>query len=510
VPLTETSPGAQRARTLVVSAARRLGPWVLYFIALYVVLRPVLLTTVAADDLINPFSQLYHGGSSLPDILRNNWKVVTATGHFNYIGQSIGSAVVYLWLFFVADLEIHYTTVYAVSKYVVFAISFLVLAELIRATLRYGGFATHRWRIRAGVLVTAGLLIQIHIPWSNDPVASYPLAGYLTAAVGFAFILLFLWTTASWTWTRVGITGAFGVLAVLYYEFNSFALAAVGPVLAYEILRQRRDPQLLRQRVTQAFACVGPAALTVVYFYSRNKAQSANYEGTAISLGDRFPTVFRNGMLSSLPGTSWSRAEDWMPYPSPWTQRIILYFAIALGLIGSILWLTRKVASETASSSRSITRLLIASSALFIYWAGATLTQTATVKIQKEASGIGQVYNYYAIGASAFGALFVVAAFAVDRRKIPLAVRGLVLGAVILVCANQYRTNTNVTIQFNGVVVPTGNLLNVYSEGRDMTQRCQALDWWKTMGWPEYYWLDMEIGMNLSYELYRGEPFCRR
>jgi hypothetical protein len=199
-----------------------------------------------------------------------------------------------------------------------------------------------------------------------------------------------------------------------------------------------------------------------------------------------------------------------MPYPSPWTQRIILYFAIALGLIGSILWLTRKVASETASSSRSITRLLIASSALFIYWAGATLTQTATVKIQKEASGIGQVYNYYAIGASAFGALFVVAAFAVDRRKIPLAVRGLVLGAVILVCANQYRTNTNVTIQFNGVVVPTGNLLNVYSEGRDMTQRCQALDWWKTMGWPEYYWLDMEIGMNLSYELYRGEPFCRR
>jgi hypothetical protein len=41
-----------------------------------------------------------------------------------------------------------------------------------------------------------------------------------------------------------------------------------------------------------------------------------------------------------------------------------------------------------------------------------------------------------------------------------------------------------------------------------MEERCAALNSWKTMGWPEYYWLDMELGLNESYKIFHGEAFC--
>ena len=63
-------------------------------------------------------------------------------------------------------------------------------------------------------------------------------------------------------------------------------------------------------------------------------------------------------------------------------------------------------------------------------------------------------------------------------------------------------------MKFNERTAPVGNLLNVYADGRSAEDRCIALEWWKSMGWPEYYWVGTEVGMNAAYKKYKDVAFC--
>jgi hypothetical protein len=54
------------------------------------------------------------------------------------------------------------------------------------------------------------------------------------------------------------------------------------------------------------------------------------------------------------------------------------------------------------------------------------------------------------------------------------------------------------------------NLLVAFADKPPMVQRCAAFEAWKAMGWPEYYWLDMELGMNATYLKFHGQEFCRK
>jgi hypothetical protein len=67
-----------------------------------------------------------------------------------------------------------------------------------------------------------------------------------------------------------------------------------------------------------------------------------------------------------------------------------------------------------------------------------------------------------------------------------------------------------VTLKFNQIMTPTRELLVAFAEQPPMTERCLKLDQWKAMGWPEYYWLDLELGMNLMYRVSHQQEFCQR
>ncbi len=473
-------------------------------------LRPVLLTAIAADDLINPFSQIYHAGNDFGSILDRTLKSVSSTGHFNYLGQSIGSLIVALWSYLIGDLGIRYSLVYATTKFLVFLLCIEVTARAIRQTLLFCGQIKSLWSIRLVTLLVIVLPIQIHIPWSNDPVASYPLSGYLTATVGLAFILSVFRLLNDNRYSSAFVAGLLGSSAVLYYEFNAFAVLSVAPLLGFSTIKVFNDPLMRRKKLITSFLAVFPAAATTVFFYLRNNATSVDYSGTAVSFESPFAKTFYQGIVGVLPGSSWNIGFDWLPNDLSISFNYWRQYVLGIGLFSLIYLFKRHWTVRETGAKAPFSQVLIAISPFFIYWMGATFTQTSTVKVQQEAVRIGQVYNYYAVGAVCSVVLAVVLLMRIDFSKLSTLTRSFLIGLMFIFGAFQFVVNWNVTTQFNGALSGNRNLLVAFAERPPMLERCQVLDAWKSMGWPEYYWLDMELGMNESYRIYHGEEFCKR
>jgi hypothetical protein len=157
-------------------------------------------------------------------------------------------------------------------------------------------------------------------------------------------------------------------------------------------------------------------------------------------------------------------------------------------------------------SSAKVKPILVVGS-LLIYWFGATFTQAATLKVQQEAVRIGQVYNYYAVGALCFGLIVIIGVSSIRGRR---ALASALLISTCIVGVVQYSFNSAVTHQYNAATSSTGGLLTSIDPNVPNEQRCAALDLWKSVGWPEYYWLDMELGLQRLGEVYWQQPFCER
>jgi hypothetical protein len=503
----ETKVGAGSFR----EAVARIVPWALFLGSAVLLLRPVLLTAITADDLINPFSQTYHAGTGLDPIIRRTWHFVSLTGHFNYLGQSVGSMTLLVWSYLIGNFDIRYSFVYSTTKYVVYVVCILVASALVRSILHRAGLDSSKWHVRGAVLVTTAGLLQIHVPWSNDPVASYPLAGYLTAAAGFGFLVLVLKTLATDSVTWAIVCGLWGAAAVLYYEFNSFAVLSSAPLLIVFLLDKRAKEVRLRSSLKIPILVVGPAAITTVFFYLRNRAASAAYSGTSISLDDPFLATFGKGLVNSLPASSLPLASDWLAEPLRYHFEVQRNFLLGCILLGLLFWTNRRTPWRSNVRGNLRKRWLTAGAlALIIYSVGATFSQTSTEKVQTEAVRVGQVYNYYAISATSVGLLIVIGVWTFNWNRIHRSLRLILVAVSLLFIGFQYNLNANILYKFNGMMTASRDLLVAYAEQPSMERRCEALDRWKALGWPEYYWLDMELGLNASSVIYRREEFCTR
>lgn len=488
----------------------RCAPWIFFISSAAFLLRPVLLTAIAADDLINPFAQIYHAGTGIGPILRRTWDSVSATGHFNYFGQAFGSFVVSIWNYLIGNFGIRYSLVYATTKFLVYLLCIEVAARSIKHALAFSGRIYEIWILRIALLLAIALPIQIHIPWSNDPVASYPLSGYLTATIGVGYILLVFRFLSRTTLTSALLAGIYGASAVLYYEFNSFAILSVAPILGHYVWNSRTNLIQLKTRLMTSIVVVLPAATTTIYFYLKNRAASADYSGTAVSFASPFPKTFAQGMVSVLPGSSWNLAFEWLPNSLSFPSSYIKQFLVGVVLFLCLFLFRKRWARLNAPEDFSISRLYLVISPFAIYWLGSTFTQTSTVKVQQEALRIGQVYNYYAVGALCSAVIAILIFARVNWQRVNIYLKSSLVGILFFFGAFQFVVNWNVTTQFNGALSGNRNLLAVFADKPPMAKRCAALDTWKSMGWPEYYWLDMELGMNASYEIYHGEKFCER
>lgn len=479
--------------------------WVLYFICTYSFLRPAITTVVVADDLINPFNYEFR---SLNDFLERS------NGHFNYIGHLIGSLTFAFWARAIGSLGINFTLVYGITKFLIFVVSLLAIANASKRILHFAGGDCNLWMLRMFTLLVGAGFMQLHVPWSNDPVASYPVSGFLSAAVGYIFVGSYFWIIKSDSVPKSLLVGLIGVVATLMYEYNIFAVVGVVPIAIYGYSKCAETRNQLIKLIRRDIVAISPAIIVAVSFYARARNNGNYYAGTDISVDRSFMLSSLIAFTNSLPGAGWPRSEAWL-----WLQESPRYGFVSIPLvvvsvITSVATLTivsvlSRGLRDGAYSRLSMTRLVIAGSPVLVYWLGSTLIQANTTKVKAEESGLGEVYLYYSVGALAVATFVAIGYLQFLQNYSSKRLR--LISATVLVVLLAYQANVNDAIQkqFNRSFVPTVSLIDAIDGGVPMVERCTALSEWVAIEWPAYYEEEMLLGLNQHFHRYEGEPFCK-
>ena len=501
------SPVATLRRTVGHPVAVAVGQWALFVVMSALALKPVLTTAIVADDFYVLFYTEQLGGGSFVKALEIGMDGASL-GHFNYLGQVIGAMTSWLWIQLSFVHDVRFSVVFAATKLVVYLAVASAAARFCRRALAAGGVSLSPWRTRIYVAVALFGSLQIHVPWSNDPTGSYPMAGFASAAIGFFVLSFAVDAYVEPSWRRSIGLGIAACAAVLYYEINVAVAIALVPVAC--MLAFRRDDEGRRswRNVLLAGIPLGiPAFVTLVLrLTTQPEPGGFEYSGTTISTDATLIPSFLKALVSSLPGSAWKLSRDWLATPI-WIRvtpvLLLVLFAVVLGVLAKL-----HPYPERARVSRP---WLLASlvAAPLIYWVIATAIQSATPKVRSESLGIGYVYNYYAIGAVSVAVLVVITAVViapvVRHRGIVLAV---LVPVVVAALSVQFLISSNVRARLAEVTEPNADLLTAYADHLPIDQRCDALIIWTNGAWPEYYERGVVDGLESASETYRDEPFC--
>lgn len=490
------------------SAAPRVVWSIAYLVVSYVVLYPILVAPVVADDYVNPFVQADDGGPTLLDGLRYSWTGTTEGASFRLLGGMVGSAVNWSTLWLSTTFDIGITSLYLVLKFTLIILCAVSVAWFWNQLSMVIGRRVGRFEALAFVSIALFTTLQIHAYWSNDPVANYPLVGFGAAALGFLFLGSAVRFTRLKTIGSATIATVAALAAVSYYEMNVAAVMAASLLLGLITVRLWND----RARRWKVF--MGSMMIIVVpalYILAGRRVtgdQSQSYGGTTVRLGSSALRTFGLGLASSLPGAAWRLSIDTLGGTLG-----IVSFAIAVTVLLiwiSIVWIERVRNAEDSQvpwiRDRRLTVVLFA--AMVSYWFIAVGVQAITVKVQDETLRLGYVYTSYCVGAAVVALGLAIAARSVcgDRRlRAYLPVLGAVAVSFVLV---QQTVNWRLSEQLNASLIPNRQLLAAFDDSTTPPERCQALLAWTSGGWPEYYETGMIEGLDVAYEYYFGEPFC--
>jgi len=332
------------------------------------------------------------------------------------------------------------------------------------------------------------------------------MSGYASVIFG----LFAIWAAAqfiknSTTWTFIVLAPIVLLTAILYYEMNIAIMPAIAVLaIGYHTSDSlRRKSSLRKLSIIAAVYCI-PASITIV-LQKMNAAASVSYEGTEIALTLKAINTFGKMMVSSLPFSSWHLGFDWVTQYPTFKNSMLLLTPLFILMFGAIGLIKRRPSRKTQTKG-----MFWLFSSLAMYWIFATAIQSFTVKVQNEASRIGNVYNFYAVGSTVF-VIFFSAVFLIvfQSLKKPLA-KAFILTPVFLAVGSQVFLNLSIQQQHFSMLPQTRNLLVSYSERLPIESRCNFLQIWLGMGWPPYYSNSMTTGLEKSYQERFKEPFCGR
>jgi hypothetical protein len=482
---------------------REVWRWLAYIGLSALFLRPILTTAIFADDFVNPFAQYASVGLSPSETIHFAWTQTNATGHFNYLGQLIGTIYTAVLLWIASVPGIRFSTMYALLKLFSFIGVATMTAALLRETCRYIGREISLWRSQILVTVCLFSTLQIHIAWSNDPVGSYPLAGFVSALVGLAGFTATLVAVRYRVAWMPWLAAAVGAFSVVYYEINAAVVAA--SVLLLVLHGVFVEPPSNRWKFARYAAPVAVVPLVLVLLLQRRAApQSGNYGGTSFVLGKTMVRTYGKNLVSSLPTAAWGLTREYLDNPLQLRVVAVVTFTVVAAVLAT---LGSKFGLQGSSNSWSGRRVLCVVLPLCAYWAGATLIQSSTSKVQVEVTRIGHVYNFYAIGAVVVALLMALAVHLAPIERMKAVLPSIVV-VFTMFALTQYMINWNLSSQFNATTVPNQRLLVAYSERWSMDERCEALTTWASGVWPEYYEAGMINGLQAAYQNFHGEPFC--
>lgn len=495
--------------------ARSVLSWVGFVLLAWVLLRSVLVTTISGDDFLNPFYVFDDYGPSPFGMFRKVSVDLTHAGHFNHLGQNIGAIAYVVWAYLIG-WGLRYSLVYAVTKLVVFVLTAVIAARLLRHLARIGGREIALWRSRLVVGAGIFLTMQIHVAWSSDPVASFPLSGYASVAVG--LLALDLCIDALWRDDRRSlVVGAFSVcVAIQYYEINAALLPALLPVL-WVRWRGAEERAPWRPLFVRAALLVAPAVVMTLVLQAVASRANRGYTGTDVAVGSGTGTVLVRAIVGSLPGAAWRQAHTWLAQGFDITAT-----GLAIGLVGAlvvvVLALRRPVPGPDdtvlRSTRRSRTSLLVLAASPLVLWLVATVIQATTAKVRAETVAVGYVYNYYAYGsvglvlAVALAGPPLVGSITRSPRSGTIVRTVLVVISVVFVVA-QAVVNDNVQRVFGERLAVNDDLLAAVSDQPTVEERCAAVEAWVAFPfWQDYYRADVVDGIEALYRHAHDEPFC--
>ena len=485
--------------------ADRAGRWVLFTAALWWVLRPSLAVSITYDDFFNPVRVRELYGANPFSIVSGAIRDLNANGHFNYIGTSLGGLYYVAWDQ-LAAAGIRLTTSYALTKLVAFIVAIVAAARLLRVLLELLGRSWSVWRARITVAVLLIATMQLHVAWSFDPVASFPLWGYLSVGVGFGAMIVAIPALAGTSnrspwWATLALC-----LSIQYYEINVAVVAALVPVGVLLLRRStgegRRDI-LRRAKVL----LVPPAAMTVVLALWARHANEG-YEGTQTGLSSGGLGNLGRSFVSSFPMSSWPQARDFLDTSPPLT----VWLVIAAVIVGTTTLVLAGRPSEPQPPVAWIDAALVAASMLTV-WLAATLIQGATVKVNVQSWGLGNVYMYYAYGSLALplAAVLLLQAWpgaAWWRQWWQRWLRPAALAGTIVFAFVQLSLNDGVQRHFDARYPAFDTVLDAYADQPPEPERCAALAEWKAMRDWSIYYPSFPRSLDVVYHEHHGVPFC--
>ncbi|MGY1753221.1 hypothetical protein [Blastococcus sp. SYSU D01042] len=448
------------------------------------------------------------------------------TGHANPVGQLLGALYYHLAYWFSATFGIspQYWDVLATLGMIALGVAgaaSVVVWGLSRVPAGPPSF----WPVFALLSAVIAATLQLHVPWSDDPVVSYGPAGWGSTALG-------LWTIA-WALraTAPGARGARSILAcsvlavacVWYYEMLVAAIVAVAVALVL-IALTAVDREQVRRRclVLMGSAVLLPAVMFVLgRVLLAAPPEVTNYTGTTVALGTASLASLGRGMVSALPGGGWVYLTETAGTPAITWDSFFVAGALVL-LAGGIgyAWVRSTAAgavrpdgappAPTGARPAWAGPWLVPAGTLLTFWAGATATHAFTVHHGAKMARPGLVYLSYAVGVICVAGLILLALLAVRRRpwaRLLVVALPLTGAFVLLQVALNVALADITTVQY-----PVNARMVAQSVDGDLPEevRCGTLQAWLERPWPEYYREAVTDGIQENYERMFGQPFCSR
>jgi len=507
-PPDEDSNDAARWALLRGRRSRTIFAAVSYLVVSYVVLYPILVTPVVADDYTNPFIQADRGGASVLDGLEYGWRGATEGASFRIVGNTAGSFANWLIVYLSATFDVGISSLYAGLKFVMIMSCAAAVAWCWSSLTQLVGRPLAFPRALGFVSLTLFTTLQIHAYWSNDPVGNYPLVGFGSTALAFVFLTLVLRFVYRPTPPRAFVATCGAVIAVGYYELNVGAVMGAGIVLALFIVRRWPDRDVRWRAALGSLAIVMIPAALILYGRTVTGGQAETYGGTTVRLGRVAVETFGQGVLSSLPGAAWGLSIRTLGGTLGMVWLAVGVVALLAGI--SFVWLGSYHGHDDGSNDEPDRWMLTAFVlAVITYWIVAVGLQAVTVKVQDEVVAVGYVYTSYAVGAAAVALGLAAGIRVLSTRR----AHWRYFGPVLLVLCTvfvliQLTVNWRLSEQLNALFVPNRLLLDAFDDDAPVPERCQALQNWTAGGWPDYYEVGMIEGLEVTYRYYFGEPFC--
>ncbi len=486
---------------------------------------PAARVPIIADDFQALHETFAITDGSLWEALTFGFSAGQQAGHSNPVGQTLGALYHYLayWLSTVFGFSPQHYDVVATVAMIALGVAGAA-STVVWGLSRVPAVRASFWPSFALLAAITAATLQLHVPWSDDPVVSYGPAGFGSTALGLWTIAWALRATAPGNRDKrsILVCSALAAAGVWYYEMLVAAVAAVAVALVLIALTSLDRAQVRRR----CLVLMGTGVLLPAVMFVAGRvllavpSEEAAYGGTTLALGRAGLSAWGNGMVGALPGGGWNYLTESAGPPALTGDSLPLAGGLLL-LVGGIGFAWAR--STAAGSARpdpvpptAADRLpawrspwLVPVAALLTFWGGATATHAMTVKYSEKMARPGLVYLSYAVGLICVAALIVLALLALRQRRgaRPLLAVVPVLGAFVVLQATLNMTLADITqgnYPFNAQMV-------AQSADGDVPEnvRCGTLhEWLIQQGWPEYYLVAVRDGIQENYERSFGEPFC--